>query len=462
MNINYRIGGAPGRQRIGSLRSAVVFWAAVILCLPEQTVLAGGELQFEVRETDGIRRFGYPVSGQLQLPPQYGSNDNFQLFTSDQIVPLQVTLPAAEPQNGQPELDVRKGGTAEAASTAAEKTSTVIVDFQAHLNPHESRIYTLKFGPELPAGPPPSRQITASPSESGMIINAGDAISYTVPHRLAGVLSSVKSKDTEWLRPHSPGLKISTKDGRGAFLGGDEMPVENLRVARQGAFACQLEFESRGTSGDLKDVRCHGTLTVPLAKSWIAVECRIEDPHDRVSSAGMELNFQLSDSEPLLVDFASGDPTYLTLQTGETAALESWPSSKPDSSSSNLPDHFDSVNPDSVQWLVRRGGPEGLMPFAEFSSPGHPAAGWVHLMDTRLCTAAAVAEFGHIWHDRWTVTAEGMLSFDRQFERNAVNSAKSPPKTFSIWYHFVYFPPHISAVTSPQSMMQAPAVRQLP
>ena len=83
---------------------------------------------------------------------------------------------------------------------------------------------------------------------------------------------------------------------------------------------------------------------------------------------------------------------------------------------------------------------------------GPPAAGWAHVMDARRCTAVAVAGFGRRTADRIEVQASGRLVISRGFQP----PERGPPPTekrLTFWLHFVDMPPHVGAVTSPQSML---------
>jgi hypothetical protein len=75
-------------------------------------------------------------------------------------------------------------------------------------------------------------------------------------------------------------------------------------------------------------------------------------------------------------------------------------------------------------------------------------------MDRELCTAIALrpTDAGTAV-DSIQLLATGRSVVRRQFSGE---DSSEPARTYKQkrgWYHFVYFPPHISAATSPQSML---------
>src|SRR5438270_5892668 len=98
-----------------------------------------------VSETEGVRRFGYPVSATVPLPRPAGRDDKFRLSQAGKLVPAQF-----EP--GPP----------------ADKGAGVVrVAFEASPAPHEARTYTLEYGPDLENDPGPGR---------GLRVESGDGV----------------------------------------------------------------------------------------------------------------------------------------------------------------------------------------------------------------------------------------------------------------------------------------------
>jgi hypothetical protein len=82
-------------------------------------------------------------------------------------------------------------------------------------------------------------------------------------------------------------------------------------------------------------------------------------------------------------------------------------------------------------------------------------------MDSQRCTAVAVDNFARESHDWIEISDQGRLQIWREFSLPGI-PAKPGTKKLTFWLHFVSFPPHVGAATSPQSMLVPPEVRLLP
>ena len=80
-----------------------------------------------------------------------------------------------------------------------------------------------------------------------------------------------------------------------------------------------------------------------------------------------------------------------------------------------------------------------------------------HVMDQQRCLALAVHEFSQHGLDRIHTTAAGRVGIERTFA--AARDTEGRAKRLRFWLHFVYFPPHRSAATSPQSMQNPLVIR---
>src|SRR5262249_36555006 len=133
---------------------------------------------------------------------------------------------------------------------------------------------------------------------------------------------------------------------------------------------------------------------------------------------GADLKLDLA--SPAWVDFGAGTGVYVALKKGETAVLRGW----------MVP------RPRSTDWETLVGDQKYVV------GDGRPAAGWAHAMDRTRCTAIARERFGHSpTRDEIAVDADGGLRLVKGGGH------------LRFWLHFVPMPPHVGAVTSPQSMM---------
>jgi hypothetical protein len=185
-------------------------------------------------------------------------------------------------------------------------------------------------------------------------------------------------------------------------------------------------------------------LTFPSSKSWIETSWTIEDPKTQIERMGVDFVLQL-DGQPTLWDCGAHSTIYGTLRGEELMTFES---GGPAPQSGSTP-----------EWVIRHGTADKLRAFAAAErGAGHAAEGWMHIMDSKRCTAMAVSEFGRRGPgvvDRFELHAGGHLVFERRFlsEKTGPGAPKEPKKTLRFWLHFVTTPVQVGAVTSPQSML---------
>ena len=261
-------------------------------------------------------------------------------------------------------------------------------------------------------------------------------IVWTVSRDLAGLLSSVRAGELEYLRVGiSSGLQLCDRDGRQRAIGGSgSRPTVN--VTRDGPLAVGLRFEFQET---LPGTRSTVDLTFPVFKSWVEVDWRIDDPLRRVAGARASLNVNLDPpvQVPTLVDFGTTGLVYLSLGPGQESQLQAG----------------------AGAWQVLRGRSGRLEPFVAGSKqPGlhAPPEGWTHVMDRRRCLAAAVGDFAVGGNDHLSVSADGHVELRRSFSATRTSAAKR----LRFWLHFVPFPPQETAATSPQAM-QNPVIARV-
>jgi hypothetical protein len=253
-------------------------------------------------------------------------------------------------------------------------------------------------------------------------------MTYEVAEDLAGFLRGVGSPRLGYLRDSGGGLTFTENhpEHKGAVQGLGGM---SSRITREGPFAVGLRFEESRPSG----VRWTVDLTIPQSKSWVQAVWTVDDPKQRVASIGFDLPLLLEGS-PTLVDFGAGTTVYGQIKGSQRMELESAGIGR--------------------DWVVRQGQGEALPVFAASApeSP-RPAEGWAHAMDSRRCTALAVADFGRAGaRDRISVAADGMLRLNREYSTGLDDPGKTR-KSLAFWLHFVPMPVQVGAATSPQSIL---------
>ncbi len=372
---------------------------AVLACAPAARAADGpGKFELTVRETAGLRRFGYPVSVALNLGRAATAADRFRLSAAGKSVAGQFRVPA--------------GGDG----------ATVVLDFALSMGPLEKKTYQVEYGPAVAAGPEPAGGMTVEEGKKAFTVASG-GMTYVVPRDLRVLLEQVRDRKKEFIAG-GVGLFVLVGEKAGERL--PVGPVTSSRVSRRGPLAVALRF----TAGDAKRSSVL-ELVFPRSKSWVEATWTLEDQGEvRGLQAAGRLLLQ---GRPTLIDFGAGPGVYTTLRAGESAALRSA----------------------GAGWEVRQGKGEGQL-FAR-SLPGEkcgPAEGWAHVMDRQRCTAAAVADFGRATQaDRLAVADQGRLLLERTWARPAKGV-----KRLRFWLHFVDAPVQVGALTSPQSVLQPPRV----
>lgn len=381
------------------------FVAAILL---SQGTLLCAQISFEVRETAGIRRFDYPATARLTLPEKVSAQQPWRLMSGGKPLAAQIAADIDNPRQ-------------------------LIVDFKVSCAPLETQQFQIEATEVTAPSKTVSRTITARRVGTDWHVVGTNALTYRLPEDLKGFLQSVRHGEKEWLRGDSSGIVLVSRDGKSCSLGSPEFPVASSRVLREGTHCCELEFKAHGMSPDWQGIQCDARLTFPLAKSWFELSLNVRDPSDRLSAASLGLNFQVTPT-PLLVDYAAGELTYLTLTNVQVSEFQWLPASE------NKP----------VFWEVLHGESNTLVSFARGERHSAQPGAWAHLMDKDLCTAVALAASAGSRRDAFRITGEGKLTVAREF---VANSMEASPKQIRLWSHFVNFPPHISAVTSPQAML---------
>lgn len=397
-----------------SIVSAALVWLA--MGLTGQS-LAKETIDIEVRETAGIRRFSYPVS--LKLPDVSVGLGNARLRDGSKPVAAQF----------------RQEGGVDGASW---------LDFNLSLMPNEARTLTLDHGAGIVADSEP-RGLELKETPAGFEIRNGQQLTWSLGRDLHDVLKSVQTGKFEHLRPDGARFGI---EGANDVLYGDK--ATHPRVLRSGPLAVAIRYEFAPRTGSLAGAKATIDLTFPVSKSWMEVDWRIEDPRQAVRSVRLDLAQNLdspTDKEPTLVDFGASSLVYMSLTPGTAGKL---------SARTPAPQATPAVRP---TWEVFRGAAERLEPFVVRPSgtASGNAEGWAHVMDRQRCLALAIGEFGRGGDDSIETTAEGNIRMSRRFVNDESNGANT--KHFRFWLHFVGFPPHLTAATSPQSMLSPLVVR---
>ncbi len=369
-----------------------------------------------VRETAGIRRFGYPVSAVLSLPDPVKDAAHFRLLENGKPVAAQF----------QPSGDGGKG------------VRSVALDFTSSPGPNEKRTYVVEYGPAVKPPEPVVKGLEVATEDEQFRVAHASGLVFLVPRRLTGLLSGVKAGRDDYLRPGSTGLVIRARDGTVVRAGGTRAKPPAARVVKQGPLAAALRFEGSVELSGGRPVKSVVQLDFPRSKSWVQVTWTIDDPEGLVAGLGADVNVRVR-GEPTLVDFGAGSLVYAALRKGQAARLE-------------VRDEPATQRNGRISiWETLVGKADALRPYVV--GRGTPAEGWAHVMDRKFCTAAAVADFAKSGQ-RGTISvdADGRLRLWKEFVRKGEKPAAGR-KALTFWLHFVTMPVQVGAATSPQAML---------
>ena len=347
-------------HRMNRLSSFAVVLASVfgMLASAASLVFAGEQRFLTVRESAGIRRFGYPVSVAIEVDPPASGKPRFRLMEGDRPVAAQFRT----------------------TGHVGDRCSQVTLDFDSSFLPFETKHYTLVWGDDETAGPEPDRGMAVTKNDRRYTISNQTFLDWTVDSDLTSLVRSVKTPDLEYVESTSPGLFLISKQNTRHWIGGmgDNRIAVESRVVREGTIACALSSDGTtriGANGE--EVKVHVDLEFPRSKSWIRVDYHVIDPRDEIAELGCELNLVIG-SAPTLIDFGASSMVYATLRGEQQTVF------------SARPGHFEQPRDKEVEprWRIEHGQPGKLEPYAicppaSVQSP----EGWAHVMDDKRCTA---------------------------------------------------------------------------
>ncbi|HXT59188.1 MAG TPA: hypothetical protein VN699_11160 [Pirellulales bacterium] len=413
-------------RRTSALRNslALIAWLAAP-CVP----CAAEPLLVEVRETAGIARFGYPVTGRFNGPDD--PQAPFRLLRDGRPVAAQFSR-------------VGEQGPA----------SLWEVDFNVDLGPFESRQLSIEnvAAAELPT---PQALTVARDADKLRVLRPG--LEFVLPENSFDLLHSVKSPQEDYLLPNSPGLFVRDREGNTLrFAPSGTAAASEMQIVKAGPLCAALQFEGAEEASAGGRARLQVRLDFPRSKSWVRVECEVKDGKRQIAALGADFHLRLSPTKarPVIVDFGAPSSVYTALAPAQRAVFRG----SPRVGTNGAEDRVARAAP----WDVTRGVEGKMAPYVVgLADDARPVEGWAHVMDEQVCTAVAVDRFGQDGVDRIEIAADGRLRLWREFGEGGA-AKPDQPKTFVFWLHFVPSPPQIGAVTSPQSMQSPPAVRIRP
>jgi len=376
-------------------------------------------LSVEVRETAGIARFGYPVTGTFRWTQEKPAA--FRLLHDGRPIEAQFSQVGAEDDGSQWD-----------------------VDFNLDLAPFEKRAFQIE-----PLAKPPSELRTSSgltlERDAGTIRLRRPGLDFETPESLFYLLRAVKSPKQDYFVADSARFFVRESQAEPVRIepGLSERP--KIEIIKSGPLCAALKSYSGLAAGFGIQYQTTVRLDFPRSKSWVRVEWTVEEVRSKIETLGVEFQLRLAPAKgrPTLVDFGAPSGVYTALEPSQRTVFRASPPAS------------DGKHP----WEITRGSENRMLPYvAGLEDDARPVEGWVHVMDQELCTAIAVDRFARETNDRIEAAADGRVQIWREYPKPT--DAESPKvKTLVFWLHFVPSPPHVGAVTSPRSMQSPPEVR---
>jgi len=408
------------RNPAGFFRNSLLPLAGVLL-VASAAAGAAEPLNVEVQETAGIARFGYPVTGTFRWPD--AKAESFRLLRDGRPIESQFSRIGVGKDDSQWE-----------------------VDFNLDLLPFETRSFRIEAQTAAPAESATSRGLSLE-RNAGKILIRRPGLDFETPENIFQLLEAVKSPKQDYFVPGSAGFFIRDRDGELHHVEPGETPAgSKLEILKSGALCAALRLTSDAALGAGQRAKTTLRLDFPRSKSWVRVAWTVDDPRQMIASLGAKFQLRLTPAQgrPTLVDFGAPSSVYTALQPSQLTVFQASPRSLAAAAAKS--------GGRVIPWEITRGTADRMVSYvAGLEDDARPVEGWAHVMDDKLCTAIAVDRFARETTDRIEASADGRVEIWREY--SAASDGKLPEaKTLVFWLHFVPSPPHIGAVTSPQSM----------
>ena len=353
-----------------------------------------------VKETAGIRRFGYPVNARVPFSQGSFTNaDNVRLSFNQKETPAQFGVESRWPDGSIQWLSV---------------------DFNAAIAPGETQTYRVEYGDGAKAGETPRGLAVTEDAETIQVGN--------VRFRKTGtpLLDSVKYRGEDI----ATGLNgIAVTDAAGAehdLSTGDHPKVE---IVKRGPLAVVIKYSGRIAIDTQYSVPFVLMIEMPNSKSWVKVTETVDDPAKRLRELSFHSPFSLG-ALPWVWDFGTEHWTYGVLRTSsESVTLTQAVSA------SGL-----------AGWHVST-GPMGQEQPYENALRSQPVE-WGHIQSGNEVVAFAIGNVAkRPGTYRVSQDGKGQASFRFAPVAGVTHYA------LTVYEHFVQTPVHIGAATSPASIL---------
>jgi hypothetical protein len=370
---------------------------ALCVGLPGQ---AGKSVSLSLKETAGIRRYGFPVNTHVPFAKgSLASAANARLLLNETEMPVECTAESLWPDGS---------------------VQWLAVDFNATMGPRETQKYRLEYGPEVkPARSPRPLPVT----EDAAAIQVG---SWRFSKTGKPLVLSVKYREEE-IATGLNGIAVTDAAGATHDLSSAEPP--KVEIVKRGPLYVMLKYSGRMPIDAQYSVPYTITVEMPNSKAWAKISTVVEDPAKRLRELAFQTPVALGPL-PWVWDFGTERWTYGALLTPQDSVTLT-----------------QTVRPSGVaDWHVGTGAKGKEQPYedADRSAP----VGWAHLQNRNEAVALVMEDIARQPGTyRTTLDGDGQTSF---------RFAAAQPSTrhhLTVYEHFIRTPVHIGAATSPAAVL---------
>jgi len=364
---------------------------------------APNNVALSVKETNGIRRFAYPVGVRVPFPQgALASAANARLEFTGKEVPAQYTDEAKWPDGS---------------------VQWLAVNFNANIGPNETQTYQLQYGPDVKPGPLPRGLIVTEDTDA---IQVG-----SVRFSKSGVplVLSVKYRNEDLGKA---GGSFAIADAAGKVFDVKSAEPPKLEILKRGPLDVMLRYTGRLAVDTNYSAPFVITVEMPNGKTWIKVTAQVDDPGKRLREISYQTALSLGPL-PWVWDFGTERWTYGSLRNPSDSVVLT-----------------ETMNaPGTVDWQISS-GPKGKEQAYEVGGVGRGSKmiRWGHIQDGKEVIALAVDGNPDL-PGRYQLALDGEGGTSIRF-------AAARPSTqheLTIYEHFIPTPVQIGAVTSPTSML---------
>ncbi len=369
--------------------------------LPAQTAKS---VNVAIKETAGIRRFGFPVNTRVPFPKGALANPaNARLLLNDKEVPVECTVESRWPDGS---------------------VQWLAVDIAVTVGPKETQNFRLEYGPDVKAMPSP-RPLPVS--EDAASIQVG---SWRYSKSGKPLVLSVKYRNEEI----ATGMNgIAVTDAAGASHEISEPP--KVEIVKRGPLYVLLRYTGKIALDAQYSVPYTIEIGMPNSKAWAKFAATVEDPAKRVRELSFHTPVNMGPF-PWVWDFGTARWTYGQLQNAQEQVTMT-----------------QTVRANgTADWSVSLGvkGKEESYETMDRSAP----VSWVHLQAGTEAVAMFVDEAA-----RQPGTYKFSLGGDGQTSFRYAPAQPATKHQLTVYEHFVRTPVHIGAATSPSAGL-APLVAE--